>query len=196
MRKNMPQAEKGTKSRGHAEPLSDNEGSLVGLVLRLQPVTAYQLFKVYEQSPVTSFNTSKGSLYPLINRLKRSGLLDATAKEGRGRNPEELRCTAAGETALKAWIKGLSIAHVVLDDPLRTMILSLDSLTRDEQIEWVTEAKSLVRAKIEAVEAYSRTVSVPFQDVVHKSAIDALEAKMRYLDELLYRVVKGSAVAD
>ena len=187
---------KGPGARGDmVEPLSDNEGSLLGLVLRLQPVTAYQLFKVYEQSPVTSFNTSKGSLYPLIKRLKGSGLLEAAAKQGRGRNPEELRCTDAGEKALRQWVQGVSLSHVLLDDPLRTMILSLDCLSKPEQIEWVTEAKSLVAAKIEAVEAYGRSVSVPFQVIVQKSAIDALSAKMHYLDALLYRIVKGGGDA-
>lgn len=179
----------GTATRG--DSVSDNEGSLLGLVLRQQPVTAYELFRVYEQSPVTSFNASKGSLYPLIKRLKRAGLLESTPKQGRGLNPESLSCTAAGEQAVRRWLRNLRPPHVMLDDPLRTMMLSLDLLTRDEQVEWVAEAKALVAAKMEDVEAYSKTVSVPFQDIAQKSAIESLRVKMSWLDRLLYEVVKG-----
>ncbi|HEY0414179.1 MAG TPA: PadR family transcriptional regulator [Allosphingosinicella sp.] len=178
------------KRQGANEPLSDNEGSLLGLVLRRQPVTAYQLFKVYEQSPVTSFNASKGSLYPLINRLKAAGLIEAERKEGDGRNAETLRCSEAGAEAVRRWLKDLKISHVMLDDPLRTMMLSLDRLTRDEQIEWVADAKALVQAKMAAVEAYSRSVSVPFQDIAHRSTTEMLRVKMEWLDALLYQVVK------
>jgi DNA-binding PadR family transcriptional regulator len=174
-----------------AEPLSDNEGSLLGLVLRRQPVTAYQLFRVYEQSPVTSFNASKGSLYPLIRRMLAAGLLEAEHKSGDGRNPASLRCTKAGEQAVRSWLKNLRTSHVMLDDPLRTMMLSLDQLGRDEQIEWVTEAKRLVAEKMALVEQYSRSVQVPFQEIAHRSAMGALRAKMEWLDALLFLVVQG-----
>src|SRR5688500_7080847 len=55
--------------------LTDNEGPLLVLVLRVQPVTAYQIAKIYADSPVTDFNASKGKLYPLIQRLVGRGLL-------------------------------------------------------------------------------------------------------------------------
>lgn len=179
---------------GDADPieLTYYEGSLLGVVLRNQPVTAYALLKVYEQSPVTSFNTSKGSVYPLIKRLKAAGLLEAEAKVGRGRNPEALRCTPAGVEAVRAWVKGVRAEDVNLDDPLRTMLLSFPSLSRDEQIEWVTDAKAHVAQKLKQVEEYSATVTVPFQHFAHRSAVESLRLKMEWLDDLQYEIVKGS----
>lgn len=181
-------AAEGTGAMG---ALTDNEGSLLGLVLRRQPVTAYELFRIYEQSPVTSFNASKGSLYPLIKRMKAAGLLEASPKQSRGRNAESLRCSAAGAEAVRTWLKSVHAGHVMLDDPLRTMMLSLPSLSRDEQIEWVTDAKNLVSEKMKQVDDYTRSVSVPFQSIAHKGAVGALRVKMEWLDQLLYEIVKA-----
>ena len=44
--------------------LTDHEGTFLSLVLRIQPATAYQVIKIYEESPVSNFNTSKGKIYP------------------------------------------------------------------------------------------------------------------------------------
>ena len=49
--------------------LTDHEGTFLALVLRIQPVTAYLVSKIYDGSPVSNFNTSKGKIYPLIRRL-------------------------------------------------------------------------------------------------------------------------------
>lgn len=172
-------------------PLTDYEGSLLGLVLRNQPITAYQLLKFYEQSPVTRFNTSKGSVYPLIRRMKEAGLLEGQATSSRGRNPETLSCTQRGAEAVRAWVRGVNLNHVNLDDPLRTMVLSLEMLSRDEQLEWIADAKALVSEKMKAVVDYAQGVSVPFQAIVHKSTVESLRLKMEWLDDLLYAVVKG-----
>ena len=71
--------------------VTEHEGLLLALVLRQQPVTAYQLFKIFEQSPVTSINASKGQLYPAIRRLKARGFLTARKVAGDGRNAEDLQ---------------------------------------------------------------------------------------------------------
>jgi DNA-binding PadR family transcriptional regulator len=177
-------------STSHAEALTDNEGSLIGLVRRQQPVTAYQLYKIYELSPVSSFNTSKGSLYPLINRLKNRGLLASQSVTGDKRNTEQLTCTEAGIAAVAAWAKTVQPSDILLDDPLRTKLLSLDLLSKEDQTRWVVEAKTEVSKKMKTVKAYNLSVSVPFQQFVYNSALLALDAKMKWLDDLLYHIVK------
>ncbi len=59
--------------------LSDHEGTYLSLVLRLQPTTAYQVAKIYEQSPVTNYKTHKGKMYAIIERLVARGLLEKRA---------------------------------------------------------------------------------------------------------------------
>ena len=57
--------------------VTEHEGMLLALVFREQPITAYQLFKIFEESPVSSINTSKGQIYPAMRRLKSRKLVRA-----------------------------------------------------------------------------------------------------------------------
>lgn len=175
------------KDEGGTEPrpdLTDNEGSLLALVLRSQPITAYQVLKVYERSPVSSFNESKGSVYPLIRRLKERGLLLGRQVEGDGRNSERLSCSKAGKEAVRRWVMQVRPAHVLLDDPLRTKVISFDLLHPDEQVEWLARVRAIVAAKLEEIETYDAQVSIPFQAMVHQNTIIALRARIDWLDAL------------
>lgn len=172
--------------------LTDNEGSLLAVILRQQPVTAYQVMRIYELSPVTSFNTSKGGLYPAINRMRERGLISAEVIEGDKRGSERLSCTPAGVAAVKQWVKDLRDTHFLPIDPLRTKVMSFDLLSRDEQIEWIVDAKAQMQAKLDEVDIYGTTVEVPFQALVHDNAVTALNMRMQWLDRLMQHVVKGT----
>ena len=74
--------------------LTDDEGTLLSLLLRVQPATAYQLSKIYADSPVSNFGTSKGKIYPLNRRLKERRLVKGTSEAGDARGSEELEATA------------------------------------------------------------------------------------------------------
>jgi DNA-binding PadR family transcriptional regulator len=168
--------------------ITEHEGMLLALILRQQPVTAYQLFRFFETSPVSSINSSKGQLYPAIRRLKAKGLVEAKSIASDGRKTDALSATAAGTEAVRGWVKRISDAHVVLDDPLRTRILSFDLLTRDERVEWIARAKALVKERRAIVDAYDQSVDVPYQSFAYLNVVETLKVKMEWLDELLYAV--------
>jgi len=168
--------------------ITEHEGMILALVLRQQPVTAYQLFRMFEQSPVTSINSSKGQLYPAIRRLRERGLLDARKVAGDGRKSEELSVTDAGQAAVREWTRNIEPQHIVLDDPLRTRILSFDVLSREERLEWIARAKALVKQRRAIVDEYNASVDVPFQAFAYSSVTETLRLKMEWLDELLYHV--------
>ena len=173
--------------------LTDHEGTFLSLVLRIQPVTAYQVIKIYEDSPVSNFNTSKGKIYPLIRRLTEQGLLAKRAVAGDARGTEELVCTAAGRRAVKRWVSEIRPTHLLLDDPLRTKVQSFDLLSPDERIGWILRAKEELHGKLEALEAYGREVDVPFKEFVHDNAVRALRARMDWLDRMLFQLRQSSA---
>lgn len=175
---------------GEDPQLSDNEGTLLALVVREQPITPYQVRRVYQDSPVSNFNTSPGKIYPLIRRLQQRGLLDAKGVSGDRRGTERLECTEAGRSALKEWLKHVRPHHLMLEDPLRTKLQSFDLLNRDEQIQWVVDVKTMLSEKLDEVERYSRDVIVPYQDLVHDNAVRTLRARMDWLDRVLRTVVK------
>lgn len=175
--------------------LTDNEGSLLAVILRQQPVTAYQVMRIYELSPVASFNKSKGGLYPAITRLRARGFLSAETIAGDRRGSERLSCTEAGATAVKQWVKDLREPHFLPIDPLRTKVMSFNLLSRDEQMEWIVDAKAQLAAKLEEVEIYDTTVDVPFQALVRDNAVSGIKSRMQWLDRLMQYVVKGGEPA-
>ena len=161
---------------------------LLALVLREQPVTAYQLMRIFADSPVSSINTSKGQVYPAIARLRERKLLDARQVANDRRGTEELALTKAGREAVRQWVRDLDSSQIVLDDPLRTRLLSFDVLTRHEKLEWVAQAKSLVRQRQKDLEKYDYEVELPYQDLVYQSASESLRLKSEWLDELIFRL--------
>lgn len=174
-----------------SDVLTHNEGAVLALILLRQPTTAYQIVKLHEVSPASSFNESKGSVYPIIARLKQRALVSGAQLAEDRRNAELLSCTAHGREAVRRWVLHIRPQHILLTDPLRTKAMSLTLLTRDEQIEWVVRLKALVAAKMEDVDAFSRSVVMPYNDVVHGNARISLDGRMKWLDSMLHRIVTG-----
>jgi DNA-binding PadR family transcriptional regulator len=172
-----------------AYSLTDHEGTFLSLVLRIQPATAYQVTKIYEESPVSNFNTSKGKIYPLIRRLVERGFLEKESVPGDGRGSEQLLCTAEGKKAVRSWVLQIRPTHILLDDPLRTKVQSFALLTRDEQIAWIVEAKERFLNKLVELEDYRKEVDVPFKDLLHENAVQSLRTRMDWLDRMLAGIV-------
>jgi DNA-binding PadR family transcriptional regulator len=170
--------------------LTDHEGALLAEVLRHQPVTAYRIAKLYSMDPVTSFNSSKGQVYPMIRRFSEAGLVEGSSVSGDGRGTEKWRCTKKGEAAVKRWAGQVKPSHLLLEDPLRTKVMSFDLLSHDERVQWVLDAKTQLAAKLEELEEYARQVDVPYQPFVHDNAVNSLRSRMDWLDRMLFTMVK------
>ena len=158
---------------------------MLALVLRAQPITVYEISKVYEASPVSNFNTSKGKLYPMVRRLKGLGLIESKAVEGDGRGTEKLHCTALGKKAVKAWLGQVRPAHLLLDDPLRTRIQSFGLLSPNEQHAWLEDIRDQLEAKLGELDAYEDRVDVPFHAIVHDNAVSSLKARLAWVERSL-----------
>lgn len=170
--------------------LTDNEGSLLALVLRRQPIKPYRLLKIYEESPVSSFNESKGNLYPIIRRLIAAGLLESEAVPGDRRRSENLRCTDEGREAVRRWVRQIQPSQVLLNDPLRTKVMSFDLLDPAEQREWVAQLGALVDVKRRDVEAYAAASDHPMQQLAIDNVMRALDDRLAWLDSV--RAVIGA----
>lgn len=173
--------------------LTDNEGTLLSLMLRIQPTTSYQIIKIYSDSPVSNFNTSKGKIYPLINRLEQAGLISKRRIDTDRRGTEELRCTASGKQAVKDWILKIRAEHLLLDDPLRTKVQSFELLTPKERAQWILDVKEDLHRKLDEVEEYGREVEVPFKEFVHDNAVRSIRARIDWLDRMYIYLRKSEA---
>ena len=164
--------------------LTDNEGALLALILRRQPISPYQIGRAFDESPIHTLNTSKGKLYPLLQRLHERGLLSAGSVEGDRRRTQLFECTEAGRTALKAWVCSIRREHDLLHDPLRKKLQAFDLLTAEEQRHWVDVATARLRGRLAEVEAFDAECEGPFGPLMKENAREALEARLRWLRRL------------
>ncbi len=164
--------------------LTDDEATFLALLIRAEPATAYQLSKIYESSPVSNFGTSKGKVYPLVRRLTERDLIRAKSVSGDQRGSEALWSTAKGRAAMRNWIKEIRPTHLLLEDPLRTMVQSFNLLSDEERLQWVFSTRSALQEKLALVQAYRSQVSVPFHDLVHENAVQSIKSRLKWLDHL------------
>jgi DNA-binding PadR family transcriptional regulator len=176
----LPEVQALTRS---SSQLTDDEGTFLALLVRIQPATAYQIAKIYEQSPVSNFGTSKGKIYPLLRRLKARGFISARAIAGT-RNTEVLRSTARGREGVRQWVKQIKPVHVLPEDPLRTMVQSFDLLSKEEQLEWISGARAALESKLAELDEYASSVVVPYKEQVHDNAVSSVECRLAWLDRL------------
>jgi DNA-binding PadR family transcriptional regulator len=162
--------------------LTDNEAMLLALVARAQPITAYQIAKAYDLSPVSNFNTSKGKIYPIIKRLKQRGLVVAEEIAGDARGTERLSCTRAGLAEIRAWVMRVAPADLLLEDPLRSKLQSFDLLSPDQRLEWVANAQAGLQAKMDELDAYRDSVTTPFHALVDANAMASIRVRLTWLD--------------
>lgn len=175
--------------------LSDHEGALLDLIRRTQPVTAYRIVKVFEKSPVAAFNSSLGQVYPTIKRLSNEGLAKSETVAGDARGTVTWQCTDQGEEALRDWVMDVKSSHLLMEDPLRTKLMSFDLLTQEERILWLVDVKAELAAKLEEQLAYDQAVELPYQELVNDNAISGLRARMDWLDRVLNKIVKERPVS-
>ena len=177
-------------------PLTDNEGALLALVLRQQPITGYQIGKFFASSPVHTFNTSKGKLYPMIHRLQDRGLLAAEVVPDDHRGTQRFLCTDAGKAVLRNWVLSLRPEHELLHDPLRKKAQAFGLLTRDEQLSWLAEAKQRLQRKLGEVEKWPPEVEGPFGELVRENARASLLGRIAWLDEARTKLEADGAGPD
>jgi len=164
--------------------LTDDEGTFLSLLVRVGPATAYQISKIYADSPVSNFGTSKGKIYPLIRRLRSQGLLRSAPIEGDRRGSELLESTAAGIEAVRHWVKQIRPQHILLDDPLRTKVQSFELLTEREQLQWIKQAEAAIADKLTELDRYAAEVDVPFKQFVHANAVASITTRLEWLRSL------------
>jgi len=173
-----------------SQQLSEHEGALLDTLRRFQPVTGYQIAKIYGKSPVAAFNKSKGQIYPMIRRFNKAGLIEGSFVEGDGRGTEIWSCTEKGLDALRCWTRQILDSQLMLYDPLRTRMMALGLLSDQERFNWIVEAKLKLAGKMQEVEDFDKENDVPFQQFAHDNAVSSLRARMDWLDRLLFAHTK------
>jgi DNA-binding PadR family transcriptional regulator len=91
--------------------------ALLGL-LHQQPLSGYDLRKIFASSPLGGFSDSPGAIYPALRRLQERGLVrGAVEKSTSLRKRRVFRITSKGLASFKAW----QSKPIVRDDLIRHM---------------------------------------------------------------------------
>jgi DNA-binding PadR family transcriptional regulator len=168
-------------------PVNEYEGAVLGMIARTEPVTRYQLLKAFRESPTTTYNTSKGSFYPLVGRLVGRGFV--AASPGKRPGSELFTLTPLGHRALTQWVSATGPQHSMVHDPLLLRVMSLTDLSRDDRLQWVASAKSILLDRKNELNGHRSASNGPYADIVHGTALAIVEAKLEWLDRLLILIV-------
>lgn len=131
--------------------LSHHESHVLALIRKWQPTTAYFVRKALGQRLASDASDSPGSAYPVIDKLKRGGLVSAQASDD-GRKTELLRCTADGEQAVRDWIVKIDDVDLLPEDPWRTRVLFVDQLGAGDAEAWLHRLRDALHAQLERLD--------------------------------------------
>ena len=122
--------------------LKELEGLALGCIFRVGTCSAYQVRQLLKNSPSSHWQGSAGSIYPLLERLEREGLINGQDDTGDGRARRTLSISATGKKALRAWVKAGASGDLItqISDPVRTRIFFLDVLTPRERAGFAEDA--------------------------------------------------------
>lgn len=117
-----------SKSKDRA--LTELEGAALGVVLRDGPCTSYAVKELFRASPSDFWSGSAGSIYPLMQRLEKRGLVASEQGSTGRRGRRDYRITAAGRRAFNRWLTDAERAAGMGFDPLRTRLVFFDQLSQ------------------------------------------------------------------
>ena len=170
--------------------VNEAEGPVLGLLARVQPLSRYQILRFFQNSPARFQNVSKGSLYPLVSRLRDRGLIESRSGDGPHGAPVYF-LTETGRTALRNWTKRLDSRDMLPLDAVEQRVFSLVELPPAERIAWVAQAKELILAKKAELQTHrERMTSYPYGTIVYNADQERLDAKLAWLDRLLIEIAR------
>jgi DNA-binding PadR family transcriptional regulator len=167
--------------------LTELENCTLSAIRHQQPCSTYAVRQMFAQSPTPDWRGGAGSIYPVVERLMRLGLVEAEADDEDRRHRKSLRVTPAGDHAIAAWISNLEPWHAKpTPDPLRTRIGFLGQLASDaERTAFFDAAETLTRQTMLELSALAETERAA-GEIEHVSTLGAvyqLEARLKWLGE-------------
>ena len=172
-------------AKGKPPALTEYESSVLAIIGRDGPITAYKVRKIIEGSPAAGFSSSAGAVYPAIARLKARNLIAAEAVETDGRNTELLKATQTGRAAIRRWVLEVTPEQLLPVDLLRTRVAYASLLSASERRDWLQAVKAALRDKLAEIEIYATQHSEGTMDYAHRHAKRITRARIEWLDELL-----------
>lgn len=155
--------------------LSTLEFTVLGIVNKMGPCSGYSVLQEFSGSKSGYYRSGAGSIYPLLKRLIKVGLLEPGADK-------RLSITTEGVSALKEWFSPEDASCSL--DSIRSRLYFLAVLSPGEQLEWVEgQLQSLQRlsASLEAeLDDYKRYDF--FSGLAMQGTVEETQARIRWLE--------------
>ena len=169
--------------------LTDLELTVLGIVWKQAPCTAYRIMREFATSPSSHWRGSAGAIYPLTQRLEARRYL-TSRDEGRGRRPRRAyQITRKGIAALRKWLQpplpeedaGITF------DPIRTRAYFLRLVPEEEWPNLLADAEEKTRRQMEIVTADSKRYTRQgdrFSALAMYGGVFELQARLKWLREV------------
>ncbi len=167
--------------------LSEIEGCVLGLIDESGPATPYAIRRDFLDSPTPQWSGSAGTIYPLVTRLQRLGLVRSTVHRTGKRSGRHFSLTAAGRRAFRRWLT-VPLPDMVAGippDPLRSRIRFLGSLPKRRRHAFVAEALRALNRQARVLEDdWARQHELgPFHGLMSRGALLTMQARVAFLEE-------------
>jgi DNA-binding PadR family transcriptional regulator len=124
--------------------LSTLEFTVLGIVNKKGPCTGYSVLQEFSGSKSGYYRSGAGSIYPILKRLVKAGLLESAPDKRLGITPE-------GIAALREWFSPDDASCSL--DSIRSRLYFLAALAPSERLEWVEAQLSSLRRLLDACRA-------------------------------------------
>lgn len=144
-----------TKATPRSGVNSELEGAALGIVYALGPLSPYAVLAEFAHSPSSYWSASAGSVYPVIQRLVRRGLVSVQRRSRGSRTAAICTITAQGKRALVDWIgpPWSFPVEATTFDPIRTRVSFLAALRPARRVRFLREAESRLAQELRRVQA-------------------------------------------
>ena len=159
--------------------------TVLAIIGRDGPLSAYDVRKVFRQSLTPSWSASTGSIYPSINRLQSAGLVTASTPVG-ARSRKALTITAHGQAAMLGWLAAITPdTAAATPDPIRTRMFFLTVVEPPQRRAIIASAIENTKAALEDAERRrnERPVSEPsdVRRLASEGVLFELRARLEWL---------------
>ena len=143
------------------------------------PQTGYEICRLFEETPISAYSSSPGSIYPAIRRLRAAGLIaDAPHPHNPQGSKKVLRITGEGVATLRIWLG----APVSREDVERFAFMS-GNVSRAVMGRFLTRLKAEIDAHVTRLAAYAEAASPhmpPSGALALEAGIDAYRDRARW----------------
>jgi len=156
--------------------------SVLGVIARDGPITAYAVRQQFKNSLVPSWSSSPGSIYPAIRRLI-AGRLIRSGEVTDGRHRQQLSATPKGQDALRQWL--LTVTAVLgrpSMDAIRTRAQFIERLPTKDQLRFFDDSIDATSMALSELERLSGELKLGAGERLGAEGVRAeLKARLAWL---------------